>query len=200
MRPSAAGGTRGVGGDHSNMNTTNRTRSHATDGSGQGDSWLQRLDRARRERDHLEVAQLMIKAAATAMEAGDDDDALSHAHGLLVRAQHSTHAAGNGADSLNLLGDLLDLMLALRALWRAIDHPMQVRLLGEQARDLAFEIARRCERVDDLGLRVTIILRAAEALERLGDRDDPHAMRARALYRLHPTGVSRRFSLSRLAA
>lgn len=182
------------------MNTTNRTRSHATDGSGQGDSWLQRLDRARRERDHLEVAQLMIKAAATAMEAGDDDDALSHAHGLLVRAQHSTHAAGNGADSLNLLGDLLDLMLALRALWRAIDHPMQVRLLGEQARDLAFEIARRCERVDDLGLRVTIILRAAEALERLGDRDDAHAMRARAFYRLHPTEVSRSFSMSMLAA
>lgn len=181
------------------MNPINRARSHADRGA-QGDSWLQRLDRARRERDHLEVAQLMLKGAADAMAAGDDDEALSHAHDLLVRAQHSTHAAGNGADSLNLLGDLLDLLLRLGALWRAMDHPMQVRLIDEQARDLAFEIARRCERLDDLGLRVAIILRAAEALERLGDRDDAHAMRARAFYRLHPTEVSRSFSMSMLAA
>lgn len=151
--------------------------------------WARRLERARQTRDHLEVAQLMLAAAASAMATIDDDEALEHARWLMIRAQRSLLAAGTSAQGLDLTGELMERLVMLAQHWRVLGAPVQVHSVAEQVRDLAFDVARRVERLDDLGLRVSVMLRAAEALEQLGDRGDAHAMRARAFHRLG-TGFS----------
>jgi hypothetical protein len=72
--------------------------------------------------------------------------------------------------------------------WGRQGHPGRRHVACELVRDQAFDVARRAERTRDLGLRVSVILRAAEALDALGDLGDSHALRVRAFHKLGTVG------------
>ncbi|MEN9482860.1 MAG: hypothetical protein RJB37_740 [Pseudomonadota bacterium] len=148
------------------------------------EGWPQRMERARQERNHREMARLLLDGADTAMADADDDESLERAQWLLTRTQRSLDACGPHPDCLQLLCELMERQWQLAQHWQQLGHPGQRHAAREQVRDLAFEVARRGERTEDLGLRVSVILRAAEALEALGDQSDAHALRARAFHRL----------------
>jgi hypothetical protein len=148
------------------------------------EGWPQRMERARQERNHREMARLLLDGADAAMEEAGDDESLERAQWLLTRTQRSLDACGAHPDCLQLLCELMERQWQLARHWQQLGHPGQRHAAREQVRDLAFEVARRGERTDDLGLRVSVILRAAEALEALGDQSDAHALRARAFHRL----------------
>lgn len=144
----------------------------------------QRMERARQERNHREMARLLLDGADTAMADAGDDESLERAQWLLTRTQRSLDACGLHPDCLQLLCELMERQWQLAQHCQQLGHPGQRHAAREQVRDLAFEVARRGERTEDLGLRVSVILRAAEALEALGDQSDAHALRARAFHRL----------------
>lgn len=148
------------------------------------EGWPQRMERARQERNHREMARLLLDGADTAMADADDDESLERAQWLLTRTQRSLDACGLHPDCLQLLCELMERQWQLAQHCQQLGHPGQRHAAREQVRDLAFEVARRGERTEDLGLRVSVILRAAEALEALGDQSDAHALRARAFHRL----------------
>jgi hypothetical protein len=148
------------------------------------EGWPQRMERARQERNHREMARLLLDGADTAMADAGDDESLERAQWLLARTQRSLDACGADPECLTLLCTLMERQWQLAQHWQQLGHPGQRHAAREQVRDLAFEVARRGERTDDLGLRVSVILRAAEALEALGDQSDAHALRARAFHRL----------------
>jgi hypothetical protein len=153
-------------------------------------SWPQRLERARQERNHREMARLLLDGAHAAMaeaeaEGGSSDgEWLEQAHWRLTRAQRSLDACGPHADSLTLLCERMELQRRLSQCWAQLGHPGRRHVARELTRDLAFDVARRAERTPDLGLRVVVILRAAEVLDTLGDQSDAHALRVRAFHRL----------------
>ena len=148
------------------------------------EGWPQRMERARQERNHREMARLLLDGADTAMADAGDDESLERAQWLLTRTQRSLDACGLHPDCLQLLCELMERQWQLAQHCQQLGHPGQRHAAREQVRDLAFEVARRGERTEDLGLRVSVILRAAEALEALGDQSDAHALRARAFHRL----------------
>jgi hypothetical protein len=153
-------------------------------------SWPQRLERARQERNHREMARLLLDGAHAAMAESDaegdtsDGERLERAQWLLTRAQRSLDACGQHADSLTLLCELLERQCRLSRCWAQLGHPGRHHVARELTRDLAFDVARRAERTHDLGLRVVVILRAAEVLDLLGDQSDALALRVRAFHRL----------------
>ncbi|MEN9366711.1 MAG: hypothetical protein RL489_1069 [Pseudomonadota bacterium] len=149
------------------------------------DGWIQRLEQARQRRDHLEMARLLLAAADQAMaEAGPDDETLEHAQWLLARTQRSVSATGSHAEGIRATAELLEAMDRLLRMWVERDRPAAARLAIEQVRDTAFDLARRVERSEDLGLRCTLLLRTADVLERIGDAVDAQSLRARAFHRL----------------
>ncbi|MEY2875073.1 MAG: hypothetical protein RLZZ373_2444 [Pseudomonadota bacterium] len=149
-----------------------------------GEGWPQRLERARQERNHREMARLLLDAADTAMADDPDDESLERSQWLLERTQRSLDACGPHPECLTLLCELMECQCLLSQGWHRLGHPGQHHAARERVRDLAFEVARRGERSEDLGLRVSVILRAAEALDALSDLGDAHALRARAFHRL----------------
>jgi hypothetical protein len=148
------------------------------------EGWPQRLERARQERNHLEMARLLLDGADLAMADDDDDESLERAQWLLARGQRSLDACGGHPDGFTLLCELMERQCRLAQCWERLGHPGQRHTARELVRDLAFEVASRAARAEDLGLRVSVILRAAEALDALGDLGDAHALRARAFYKL----------------
>jgi len=151
------------------------------------DGWIQRLDRARQQRDHLEMARLLLSAARGAMVDSvreDDEESLEHAQWLLARTQRSVSVSEGDPEGLPVLADLLEAMARLLGLWTLRDRPAAARLAMEQVRDTAFDLARRVERSPDLGLMCTVLLRAADVLEQVGDASDAQALRSRAFHRL----------------
>jgi hypothetical protein len=164
-----------TGTDRSDADAGTETRS---------EGWPQRMERARQARNHREMAQLLLDGADTALADAGDDESLERAQWLLARAQRSLDACGADPAHLTLLCALMERQWQLAQHWQPLDHPGQRHAAREQVRDLAFEVVRRGERSEDLGQRVSVILRAAEALEALGDQSDAHALRTRALHRL----------------
>lgn len=151
------------------------------------DGWMQRLERARQQRDHLEMARLLLKAADGAMTEAvehDDEESLEHAQWLLARTQRSVGATGGHADGIAAMAELLEAMARLLRMWIARERPAAARLAIEQVRDTAFDLARRVERCEDLGLRCAMLLRAADVLEQVGDAVDAQSLRSRAFHRL----------------
>jgi hypothetical protein len=153
-------------------------------------SWPQRLERARQERNHREMARLLLDGAYAAMAEAEveadacDGERLERAQWLLARAQRSLDACGPHADSLTLLCELLEQQCRLSQCWAQRGHPGRRHVARELTRDLAFDVARRAERTADLGLRVVVILRAAEVLDMLGDQGDAHVLHVRAFHGL----------------
>jgi hypothetical protein len=148
------------------------------------EGWPQRLERARQERNHREMARLLLDGADTALSEADDDESLERAQWLLARTQRSLNACGAHPECLQLLCELMERQCRLSQCWDRLGHPGQCHAARELVRDLAFDVARRAARTEDLGLRVAVILRAAEVLDVLGDLSDAHALRARAFYKL----------------
>jgi len=148
------------------------------------EGWLQRMERARQARNHREMAQLLLDGADTALADAGDAESLERVQWLLARAQRSLDACATDPAYLTLLCALMERQWQLAQHWQPLDHPGQRHATREQVRDLAFEVARHGERSEDLGQRVSVILRAAEALEALGDQSDAHTLRARACHRL----------------
>lgn len=156
------------------------------------EGWPQRLERARQERNHRELARLLLDGADTAMAEAEDDEALERAQWLLARTQRSLDACGAHPECLGLLCELMERQLRLSQCWSRTGHPGRCQASREQVRDLAFDVAARTSRTEDLGLRVSVTLRAAEVLDAVGDLADAHALRARAFYKLgasEPGGV-----------
>jgi hypothetical protein len=148
------------------------------------EGWPQRLERARQERNHRELARLLLDGADTAMAEADDDESLERAQWLLARTQRSLDACGTHPECLVLLCDLMERQCRLSLCWDRLGHPGQCHVARERVRDLAFDVAGRATRTDDLGLRLSVTLRAAEVLDTLGDLVDAHALRARAFFKL----------------
>ncbi|MFM2347789.1 MAG: hypothetical protein RL654_2542 [Pseudomonadota bacterium] len=151
------------------------------------EGWIQRLEQARQRRDHLEMAQLLLAAADHAMgdaAAVPEEEALEHAQWLLARTQRSVSATGSHAEGIQATAELLEAMARMLRLWVERDRPAAARRAIEQVRDTAFDLARRVERSEDLGLRCTMLLRTADVLERIGDVVDAQSLRARAFHRL----------------
>jgi hypothetical protein len=151
------------------------------------DGWIQSLDRARQQRDHLEMARLLLAAAQGAMidsVRDDDEESLEHAQWLLARTQRSVGVSEGDPEGIPVLADLLEAMARLLGLWTLRDRPEAARLAMEQVRDTAFDLARRVERSPDLGVLCTMLLRAADVLEQVGDASDAQALRSRAFRRL----------------
>jgi hypothetical protein len=165
-----------------------------TGGDTRGEGWPQRLERARQERNHREMARLLLDGADTAMAQADaeieadegisDGESLERVQWLLARAQRSLDACGLHPECLTLQCELMERQCRLSRQWARLGHPGQHHVARELVRDQAFEVARRAERTPDLGLRVAVILRAAETLDALGDLGDAHVLRARAFHRL----------------
>lgn len=156
------------------------------------EGWPQRLERARQERNHRELARLLLDGADAAMAEADtetDEEALERAQWLLARTQRSLDACGAHPECLALLCDLMERQSRLSQCWERLGHAGQRHTTRERVRDLAFEVAGRATRTDDLGLRVSSTLRAAEVLDTLGDLVDAHALRARAFYKLGAAGL-----------
>lgn len=151
-----------------------------------GDGWLGSLEQANRERDHVELAQLMLKAATASMTM-DDDESLEHAQWLFSRAHRSLGMAPPCRASLRLRCELMDRMLLLARQWRSLCCPVQAHVVNEMVRDSAFEAARQVEAITDSALRVSVILCCAESLESLGDHQDANVLRVRAFHRLAVT-------------
>lgn len=162
---------------------TDTDRSDAGDES-RSEGWPQRLERARQERNHREMARLLLDGADTAMAEADDDESLERAQWLLTRTQRSLDACGAHPDCLTLLCELMERQCRLAQCWERLGYPGQRHMTRELVRDLAFEASSRAARTEDLGLRVSVVLRAAEVLDTLGDLSDAHALRARAFYKL----------------
>jgi hypothetical protein len=171
--------------DHTNTNTnTSADRSDpGTEESGR-EGWPQRLERARQERNHREMARLLLDGADTAMGDCDDDESLERAQWLLTRTQRSLDACSAHPECLTLLCELMERQCRLSQRWVRLGHPGQCHAARERVRDLAFDVASRAERLTDLGQRVSVILRTAEALDVLGDLSDAHALRVRAFHKL----------------
>jgi hypothetical protein len=148
------------------------------------EGWPQRLERARQERSHCEMARLLLDGADTAMVDADDDESLERAQWLLARAQRSLSACGAHPECLTLLCELMERQCRLSQCWDRLGHPGQRHSARERVRDLAFDVSSRAARTEDLGLRVSVVLRAAEVLDALGDLGDAHALRVRAFYKL----------------
>jgi hypothetical protein len=148
------------------------------------EGWPQRLARARREHNHREMARLLLDGADTAMAEADDDESLERAQWLLARTQRSLDTCGAHPDCLTLLCELMEHQCRLAQCWERLGYPGQLYMTRELVRDLAFDVSSRAARTEDLGLRVSVVLRAAEALDALGDLSDAHALRARAFYKL----------------
>lgn len=148
------------------------------------EGWPQRLERARQERNHRELARLLLDGADTAMAEAEDDDALERAQWLLARTQRSLDACSAHPECLALLCELMERQCRLSQCWSRLGHPGQCHAARERVRDLAFDVAARATRTEDLGLRVSVTLRAAEVLDAMGDLTDAHALRARAFYKL----------------
>ena len=169
------------------MNMHNERAAGRLEHEARQDGWMQRLERARQQRDHLEMARLLLKAADQAMtEAAerDDEESLEHAQWLLARTQRSVGATGGSADGLDAMAELLETMARLLRMWVERDRPAAARIAIEQVRDTAFDLARQIERSADLGLRCTMLLRAADVLEQVGDAVDAQSLRSRAFHRL----------------
>lgn len=148
------------------------------------EGWPQRLERARQERNHREMARLLLDGADTAMAEADDDESLERAQWLLVRTQRSLDACGMHPECLTLLCALMERQCWLSQCWERLGHSGQCHTARERVRDLAFDVSSRAARTEDLGLRVSVVLRAAEVLDTLGDLSDAHALRVRAFYKL----------------
>ncbi len=172
------------------MISREQTQNDRTDAATEhrSESWPQRLERARQERNHREMARLLLDGADTAMADADgddgDDESLERAQWLLARTQRSLDACGAHPECLTLRCELMERQYQLSQCWARLGHPGQRHAARELVRDLAFDVASRVARTEDLGLRVSVVLRAAEVLEALGDLSDAHALRARAFYKL----------------
>lgn len=169
---------------HTERSETGHDSGHETGHEPRGEAWSQRLERARQERNHRELARLLLDGADTAMADGEDDESLERADWLLARAQRSLDACGTHPECLTLLCDLMERQCRLSQRWERLGHPGLRHAARERVRDLAFDVAGRAERTDDLGLRVSVILRSAEALDVLGDLAEANTLRARAFHRL----------------
>ena len=146
------------------MNMHHEKASGRLEQAARQDGWIQRLEQARQRRDHLEMARLLLAAADQAMaEAGPDDETLEHAQWLLARTQRSVSATGSHAEGIRATAELLEAMDRLLRMWVERDRPAAARLAIEQVRDTAFDLARRVERSEDLGLRCTLLLRTENA-------------------------------------
>lgn len=153
------------------------------------DGWPQRLERARQERNHRELARLLLDGADTAMAEAEDDEALERSQWLLARTQRSLDACAVHPECLVLLCELMERQFRLSQCWSRAGHPGRCQAAREQVRDLAFDVAARATRTEDLGLRVSVTLRAAEVLDAVGDLGDAHVLRARAFYKLDASSL-----------
>lgn len=167
-----------------------------TDGRSEG--WPQRLERARQERNHRELARLLLDGADTALAEVEDDDVLERVEWLLARTQRSLDACSAHPECLVLLCELMERQCRLSQCWHRLGHRGRCHAAREQVRDLAFDVAARATRTEDLGLRVSATLRAAEVLDAVGDLADAHVLRARAFYKLGASSL--RETSSRLTA
>ncbi len=108
---------------------------------------------------------------------------LDAAKGYLMQALRWSQCVGSADASVELLCDLAELA-AQQAGHLAHADPRAAHQAREEARDHAFEAARRARCAADSHWEVHVLLRASEVLDRFGDHDDAIALQCRALHLL----------------
>jgi len=140
---------------------------------------VRRLDEAERERQPA----AMCDALAGIARCYSSLSAYPHAMDFMHQALRWSHALGGVDQRVELLCELAELSCA------AAEHveddeedgERQARNARDLARDMAFEAAKVATHSADPHWEIKVLLRASDALDRLGDHDDAATLQTRAM-------------------
>ena len=140
---------------------------------------VRRLDEAERERQPA----AMCEALAGIARCYGALSAYSHAMDFMRQALRWSYALGGVDQRVELLSELAELACAAAENVDVDDEDgeRQARAARDLARDMAFEAAKVATHAADPHWEIKVLLRASDALDRLGDHDDAVTLQTRAM-------------------
>lgn len=140
---------------------------------------VRRLDEAERERQPAAMCEALAGIARCYAALS----AYAHAMDFMRQALRWSYALGGVDQRVELLSELAELACAAAENVDADDEDgeRQARAARDLARDMAFEAAKVATHAADPHWEIKVLLRASDALDRLGDHDDAVTLQTRAM-------------------